>query len=332
MRPVIDVAASARRRGAGHRARLRADARAARALRDRRTRRSATTAAAGSPPRALGLAHALRARSRAGRAGAASTSRSATAPTTSRSPPSCCGSRRATTFDYEWARVQHSDQLPPRRAASSCRTRSRPSGSRRYGATPAQAAPLPGAQGGVLPGGLRARPGGARRARARRRARRWPSCARRRRSRSTTASSTRCSRSVLRAPARAASRSSCCRARPQQRAELARAGGFVVPERAIDAQSLIAFADLVVSAGGTMNREAVALGTPVWTTFEGRLGAVDERLIAEGRLRRLERADEVACSSAARRRRAPRARAPRPGAASRTCSSKACQAGLARRG
>ena len=48
-----------------------------------------------------------------------------------------------------------------------------------------------------------------------------------------------------------------------------------------------------VSAGGTMNREAVALGTPVWTIFEGRLGAVDERLIAEGRLRRLTSADEV---------------------------------------
>jgi uncharacterized protein len=75
-----------------------------------------------------------------------------------------------------------------------------------------------------------------------------------------------------------------------QRAEL---GGFVVPERAIDAQSLIAFADLVISAGGTMNREAVALGTPVWTTFEGRLGAVDAQLIAEGRLRRLERADAL---------------------------------------
>jgi predicted glycosyltransferase len=81
---------------------------------------------------------------------------------------------------------------------------------------------------------------------------------------------------------------------PEQRAELSAAGGFVIPERAVDAQSLVAFADVVVSAGGTMNREAVALGTPVWTTFEGRLGAVDERLIAEGRLRRLERADDVA--------------------------------------
>jgi predicted glycosyltransferase len=79
---------------------------------------------------------------------------------------------------------------------------------------------------------------------------------------------------------------------PQQRAEL-RGGGFVVPERAIDAQSLIAYADLVVSAGGTMNREAVALGTPVWTTFQGRLGAVDERLIAERRLKVLERAEDV---------------------------------------
>jgi uncharacterized protein len=76
----------------------------------------------------------------------------------------------------------------------------------------------------------------------------------------------------------------------QQRAQL---DGFVVPERAIDAQSLVALADVVVSAGGTMNREAVALGTPVWTTFEGRLGAVDERLIAEGRLRRLERPEQL---------------------------------------
>jgi predicted glycosyltransferase len=80
---------------------------------------------------------------------------------------------------------------------------------------------------------------------------------------------------------------------PEQRAELTKAGGFIVPERAIDAQSLISYADLMVSAGGTMNREAVALGTPVWTTFEGRLGAVDERLIAEGRMRKLTDPAEV---------------------------------------
>src|SRR3954464_8599860 len=80
---------------------------------------------------------------------------------------------------------------------------------------------------------------------------------------------------------------------PAQREELARAGGFVVPEHAVDAQSLVAFADLVVSAGGTMNREAVALGTPVYTTFEGKLGAVDERLLREGRLGRLSNPAEI---------------------------------------
>jgi uncharacterized protein len=58
----------------------------------------------------------------------------------------------------------------------------------------------------------------------------------------------------------------------------------LVPDRAVDAQSLIAVSDLVVSAGGTMNREAVALGVPVYTTFAGRLGGVDEMLIREGRL------------------------------------------------
>jgi uncharacterized protein len=62
---------------------------------------------------------------------------------------------------------------------------------------------------------------------------------------------------------------------------------LVVPDGAVDAQSLIAFADLVVSAGGTMNREAAALGVPVYTTFGGRLGGVDEALILEGRLRPL---------------------------------------------
>ncbi len=80
-------------------------------------------------------------------------------------------------------------------------------------------------------------------------------------------------------------------------AEAVRAMGsrrLIVPEQAIDAQSLIALADLVVSAGGTMNREAVALGTPVYTTFAGRMGGVDEGLIAEGRLAILEDPDALA--------------------------------------
>jgi uncharacterized protein len=61
----------------------------------------------------------------------------------------------------------------------------------------------------------------------------------------------------------------------------------IVPERAVDAQSLIALSDVVVSAGGTMNREAAALGVPVYTTYGGRIGGVDEELIREGRLKPL---------------------------------------------
>jgi predicted glycosyltransferase len=80
---------------------------------------------------------------------------------------------------------------------------------------------------------------------------------------------------------------------------------LVVPEHAIDAQSLVALADLVVSAGGTMNREAVALGVPVYTTFAGRLGAVDEGLIREGRLRPLTSADGLPLEKRGAESRAP---------------------------
>jgi predicted glycosyltransferase len=59
---------------------------------------------------------------------------------------------------------------------------------------------------------------------------------------------------------------------------------LVVPDHAVDAQSLVALSDLVVSAGGTMNREAAALGVPVYTMFSGRLGAVDQMLVDDGRL------------------------------------------------
>jgi predicted glycosyltransferase len=93
-----------------------------------------------------------------------------------------------------------------------------------------------------------------------------------------------------------------------QRAELRGVPGFVVPEHAIDAQSLIALADLVISAGGTMNREAVALGTPVYTTFQGRLGAVDELLISEGRLRMLVSAEQLELGKRDSTQTAPRVR------------------------
>ena len=79
---------------------------------------------------------------------------------------------------------------------------------------------------------------------------------------------------------------------------------LVVPERAVDGRSLAGLADLVVSAGGTMIREAAVLGTPVWSIFEGRLGAVDEQLEREGRIRFLrDPADLVVEKASANRQR-----------------------------
>jgi predicted glycosyltransferase len=73
----------------------------------------------------------------------------------------------------------------------------------------------------------------------------------------------------------------------RQHVRALRLPSVVVADQAVDAQSLIAASDLVVSAGGSMNREAVALGVPVYTTYGGRLGGVDEALIRSGRLRPL---------------------------------------------
>src|SRR5919201_1976087 len=91
-----------------------------------------------------------------------------------------------------------------------------------------------------------------------------------------------------------------------QRRAVCSLGDFIVPDRAVDARSLIAFADAVVSAGGTMTREAAALGTPVWSIFEGRLGAVDEKLVREGRVKFLRSPDELPLRKVDRRFARPR--------------------------
>ena len=80
---------------------------------------------------------------------------------------------------------------------------------------------------------------------------------------------------------------------PDQAAALRSTPGVIVPVSAVDGPALVWAADLVVSAGGTMNREAAVLGVPTWTTFAGRLGAVDRQLVEEGRLRVLERVEDL---------------------------------------
>jgi len=74
----------------------------------------------------------------------------------------------------------------------------------------------------------------------------------------------------------------------------ARAGSrFIIPERALDGSNLIAASDLVVSAGGTMNREAAALGVPAATIYAGAWAAIDEQLVREGRLLRISSREEL---------------------------------------
>jgi hypothetical protein len=68
---------------------------------------------------------------------------------------------------------------------------------------------------------------------------------------------------------------------------------IIVPDRALDGLNLVWFSDLVVSGGGTMNREAAALGVPVYSIFRGKLGAVDRYLAREGRLVLIEKPEEV---------------------------------------
>jgi uncharacterized protein len=70
-------------------------------------------------------------------------------------------------------------------------------------------------------------------------------------------------------------------------------GRLVMPREALDGANLVAAADLVVSAGGTMNREAAALGVPAATVYAGRRAAVDEQLVREGRLRRLASREDL---------------------------------------
>ena len=73
-----------------------------------------------------------------------------------------------------------------------------------------------------------------------------------------------------------------------------RAGAnLILPRFALDGANLIASADLVISAGGTMNREAAALGTPAATIYAGRWAAIDEELVREGRLKRIATREDL---------------------------------------
>ena len=77
-------------------------------------------------------------------------------------------------------------------------------------------------------------------------------------------------------------------------ASLFASGRILIPSRVTDGLNLIWHSDLVISGGGTMNREAAALGVPVYSIFRGEIGAVDRYLASTGRLILIERPQEVA--------------------------------------
>jgi len=76
---------------------------------------------------------------------------------------------------------------------------------------------------------------------------------------------------------------------------------LVVPAVPLDGANLIAASDLVISAGGTINREAAALGVPVASIYAGKWAAVDEELVKEGRLRRISNETELKALPIAKR-------------------------------
>jgi predicted glycosyltransferase len=85
--------------------------------------------------------------------------------------------------------------------------------------------------------------------------------------------------------------------------DLFAAGKIIVPANAVDGLNLIWFSDLVISGGGTMNREAAALGVPVYSIFRGKIGAVDRHLTNTGRLVLVESVEDVQTKIVLRRRR-----------------------------
>lgn len=64
-------------------------------------------------------------------------------------------------------------------------------------------------------------------------------------------------------------------------------------EKAVNGLDLAVNADLLVSGGGTMNREAVLLGTPVYSIFAGKQGALDAAMEKSGLITFIRRPEEI---------------------------------------
>jgi len=68
---------------------------------------------------------------------------------------------------------------------------------------------------------------------------------------------------------------------------------MVIPNQVVNGLNLIWHSDLVISGGGTIIREAAALGVPAYSIFGGKIGAVDEYLSGSGRLTLVRSVEDV---------------------------------------
>ena len=299
--PLIRAHAGARRDVRGHRPRRSRRRSSCSSCTASTTRSSATTAAARGPARRGPRAAAW---PRCSGSAAAARFDAAHRPRLDRPAdglPRRCASRNTTMFDYEYATLQHS---------LNCRLAHRvlvpdaipPAALRAFGARPAKLVRYPGLKEEYSLADFEPDPAVPRGARARRRGASASCCARRPTSRSTTGSRTRCSTSVLRAPRRARRRRAVVLPRTpgagaSGSARLALPSAARARARRRRRRACVAGADLVVSAGGTMNREAVVLGTPVYTDVRR----------PPGRRRRAADRGGPAAAAARRRRAGPRA-------------------------
>jgi len=69
---------------------------------------------------------------------------------------------------------------------------------------------------------------------------------------------------------------------------------YVILDDVVDGMDLVYAADLLISGGGTMNREAALLGTPVYSIFSGRQGSLDAEMERQGVIRFIREGKNVA--------------------------------------
>ncbi len=98
-------------------------------------------------------------------------------------------------------------------------------------------------------------------------------------------------------------------ARQKERYQALGLANVIIPSHALNGPDLIYYSDLVAGAGGTMNREAVVLGSRVYSLFMGELGSVDQYLIESGKMHWIGNRSQIPTIKIQKKQVAPRRQA-----------------------